>query len=428
MPKFLTLVRHGQSEANRAQVWQGVGSSPLTDLGRRQAQAAGERLRRRRFDLVVSSDLERAAETARLAGFEPDERPIWREGDLGAWEGLTFTEVWEQFRDELEALREGEDVSLGGTGESPGVVADRAESAVAEVLDELDEGGSAMVVTHGGLINGLVRRFLGVPPGGRRVGIPANTSFCEIAYDDDGARLVRFNDAHHLGPRTHWTDEHMRNGFPVIELIRHGQTDGNTNGFMQGHADWGLNERGRAQAAALARWLEGVDAVYASPLGRAHETSEIVFPERARLVDELKEIDLGAWNGHKWAELPRDDVFHQVFVENRDLRRGGHGETWEELRQRVSGFVDRVAPDHEGQRVAMVSHGGSIKAFVAGALGLDYRGSRELLGGVENTSISQVVLLPDGPMMSSYNTAGHLEDGAVEPTSSHSAWGSSGDR
>lgn len=428
LPKFITLVRHGQSEANRASVWQGVGSSPLTDLGRSQAVAAGERLRRRRFDRVVSSDLERAADTARLAGFEPDERTIWREGDLGAWEGMTFAEVWERFRDELERLHRGEDVALGGTGESPATVAGRARQAVDELLDELDDGEAALVVTHGGLINGLVRRILGVPPGGRRVGIPANTSLCEIVFEEGTARLVRFNDAHHLGPSTHWTREHLRNGHPVIELIRHAQTEGNVTGRMQGHADWGLNETGRAQAAALARWLEDVDAVYASPLGRAHETSEIVFPERARLVDALKEIDLGTWNGQKWAELPRDETFHELFVENRDLRRGAHGETWEELRHRVTGFVERVSPDHGGQRVAMVSHGGSIKAFIGGALGLDYAGSRTLLGGVENTSISQVVMLPDGPMVSSYNVAGHLEHNRVEPASTHSAWGGSGER
>lgn len=402
-------MRHGQSEANVEHIWQGTGSSLLTELGRSQAASAGLRLAARQFSVVVSSDLDRAIDSARMAGFEPDQREIWREGDLGEWEGLKFAEVVEQFGDELRRLNDGEEVPLGTTGESTRQVSDRALKGIEEILSELDDGQSALVVTHGGLLNGLIRRILGMPPGGRRLGIPANTSLSEVTFGEDAVRLNRFNDAHHLGPVTTWTREHLKHRLPVFELIRHGQTDSNVSGRVQGHADGGLNDLGREQARKLAAWIGDVDASYTSSLGRARETAEIVFGAAAHPIDALREIDMGAWNGALWAELATDDLFHRVFVEHRDLRRGGTGETWVELQIRMEGFLSDSAGSHEGQRVGVVSHAGSIKAIVGGALGLDFASSRALLGTLDNTSVTQVIMMRGGPMVASYNVAGHLE-------------------
>ena len=99
-----------------------------------------------------------------------------------------------------------------------------------------------------------------------------------------------------------------------------------------------------------------------------------------------------------------------MFLNFEDARRGGNGETWEELRARVTTFLADTAKNHEGSRVATVTHGGSIKAFVGGVFGLDYRNNHTLLGNVTNTSVSQVVMLNSGPMVTSFNVAGHLED------------------
>ena len=253
MAKYITFMRHGQSEANVQHVWQGRGTSPLTAKGRRQSEDAGERIRTQNFALVVSSHLERAADTARLAGYEPDQRPIWQEGDLGEWEGLTFAQVVEGYADELKRLNNGEELKLGGTGESAREVSDRALAGIDEILAGIEDDQHALVVTHGGLINGLVRRILSVPRGGRRLGIPANTSFTRIAFDDSAAVSVEtFNDATHLGPINDWTREHLKNGFPVIDFIRHGQTDSNVIGRLQGQRRLGP-ERFRKGAGVSAR-------------------------------------------------------------------------------------------------------------------------------------------------------------------------------
>lgn len=406
-------MRHGQSEANVAHIWQGRGSSPLTENGRGQAAAAGERLAGRPFAKVISSTLERAANTARIAGFEPEQRDIWLEGDLGAWEGLTFAQVIEGFADELQRLNNGEEIKLGGTGESAREVSDRALEGIAELRTELDDGEEALVVTHGGLINGLIRRILSVPRGGRRLGIPANTAFTRLSFDtvegEERVLIHSFNDAVHLGPINDWTREHMRQGSPVVEFIRHGQTDGNVQRIMQGQADWGLNETGREQAAALSPTIGTFDAHYASDLGRASETAKILFGGDVVEAPELREVDMGEWNGVAFDDIPRDDYYRKLFEDFEDLPRGRTGERWADVGARMASFVDERSAHHEGERVAMVSHGGSIRTYIGAALGLDHRGVRTFLGFLENTSVSQAVMLPSGPMITAYNVAAHLE-------------------
>ena len=407
-------MRHGQSEANLNHIWQGLGSSPLTAKGRRQAKLAGVRLQKRELAMVVSSDLERAADSARIAGFEPDQRSVWREGDLGKWEGLTFNEVMDQYGDDLHRLNNGEELKLGGTGESGREVSDRALEGVEEILAELGDGETALIVTHGGLINGLVRRILSVPGGGRRLGIPANSSFTQLTFDgvdaSDRMLVSTFNDAAHLEPVNDWTRQHLANGFPVIEFIRHGQTDANVMRRMQGHADWGLNDVGRAQAARLAPHLGLIDAAYTSSLGRASETADVLFDQMVTHSDALREIDMGEWNGMLFEEVPRDEYYNRLFVELEDVPRGHTGERWSELVARASAFVLDTAPNHPGERVGMVSHGGTIRAFLGASLGLDQRTIRRHLGFLSNTAVSQAVMLADGPMVTAYNVAGHLED------------------
>ncbi|MDH3518695.1 MAG: histidine phosphatase family protein, partial [Acidimicrobiia bacterium] len=118
MTLTITLVRHGESEANAAGLWQGQGDAVLSLDGREQAAALGRRLDRSRYERVISSDLVRAAGTASLAGFDPELLESWRETDLGMWDGLTFDEVRGGFIDDLRAIRRGDDVPFGRTGET----------------------------------------------------------------------------------------------------------------------------------------------------------------------------------------------------------------------------------------------------------------------------------------------------------------------
>ena len=156
MPTVL-LLRHGQSEWNDRRRWQGSLDSPLTSLGRTQAEAAAARLASLpAFDSVVASDLGRAVETAEiitrrlaLAVATTDRR--WREADAGAWQGRLVGEIERDWPGWLAAGRRPSDF------EPRARVVARAESALADLV-----GGRHLVLTHSGLIRALVGSRSGV--------------------------------------------------------------------------------------------------------------------------------------------------------------------------------------------------------------------------------------------------------------------------
>ena len=146
----------------------------------------------------------------------------------------------------------------------------------------------------------------------------------------------------------------------TLLLVRHGETDWNAAGRLQGHTDRPLNEHGREQARALAEQLagDGLAAVYASDLVRARETAEIVGGRLGLpvLVDpDLREKNWGSWEG-----LTADERIHVEF----------EGESAEEHRERVVGAVARIAERHPGQRVLVVTHGGSLRRIQASVSGV----------------------------------------------------------
>ena len=143
----------------------------------------------------------------------------------------------------------------------------------------------------------------------------------------------------------------------AILLARHGETDWNREGRFQGWADPPLNDTGRAQARALAERLRSTafDAVYSSDLRRAHETAEIVAAPHAVPVvtdPQLREIDVGSWSG-----LTRPEIEQRFGGERLD------GETREQHAARVVAAVERIARRHPGQRILIVTHGGTMRAL-----------------------------------------------------------------
>jgi broad specificity phosphatase PhoE len=196
----ITLVRHGQTEANLTKRWQGQGDSPLSALGVAQARLLGERLAQRAFTHVLSSDLSRAVDTARATGrpFRIDR--ALREFDVGVWEGLSSEEVEANFPEEMERLRRSEDVALGG-GESYATFSARIDGAFDALRAQLAPGDHALVVCHGGVIGTVLSGAFGLrKTGAWRTGRAANTSITELSYTREGALLHVFNDTLHLAP------------------------------------------------------------------------------------------------------------------------------------------------------------------------------------------------------------------------------------
>jgi 2,3-bisphosphoglycerate-dependent phosphoglycerate mutase len=149
----------------------------------------------------------------------------------------------------------------------------------------------------------------------------------------------------------------------TILLARHGETQWNLERRWQGWADPPLNDTGRAQAQALAQQLRDTpfDAVYTSDLRRAHETAEIVAaPHGVPVVADqgLREIDVGSFSG-----LTHTEVMERFGGERTD------GETREQHAARVLAAVERIARVHLGERILLVTHGGTIRALHTHALG-----------------------------------------------------------
>ncbi|HET7566757.1 MAG TPA: histidine phosphatase family protein [Gaiellaceae bacterium] len=146
----------------------------------------------------------------------------------------------------------------------------------------------------------------------------------------------------------------------TLLLVRHGETDWNAEGRLQGHTDTPLNDYGRRQAKQLAEQLAGepLDAVYASDLARARETAEILGERLGLTVvldPGLREKNWGSWEGLTGPE--RDTVEFE-------------GESTEEHRDRILGALRRIAERHPDGRVLVVTHGGSMRRVQTAATGM----------------------------------------------------------
>jgi probable phosphoglycerate mutase len=152
----LVLVRHGETEWTRSGRHTGWSDIPLTEEGRKEAEAVGESLRGRTFARVLTSPLSRASETARLAGFpDAERRDDLREWNYGAYDGRTTPEIRQE--------QPGWTIWSGDVpeGESADDVAERVD----RLLDELRAlDGDALAVAHGHLLRVLAARWLGLDP------------------------------------------------------------------------------------------------------------------------------------------------------------------------------------------------------------------------------------------------------------------------
>lgn len=195
----LILVRHGQAKGNAEHRFIGQTDVPLTELGRRQAEAVGRRLQGTPIDRVVASDLTRARDTgaaiAAAAGVELHLEPAIREIHNGEWAGRTPEEIAATWPDLWSRYRAGEDVPRPG-GERWADVRARSIEVMVRLL-ALD--GTTVVASHGGpiILTALWASGLIVEGNVFRgpLGALLNTS---ITVVDAGPVLTAFNDVGHL--------------------------------------------------------------------------------------------------------------------------------------------------------------------------------------------------------------------------------------
>jgi probable phosphoglycerate mutase len=193
----VVLLRHGRTAWNASGRFQGQLDSPLDEVGRVQVLAAAIAVAPMRPDALVTSDLERALDTAQAvateSGREMEVDVRLREIHLGDWQGLTRPEAKQLFPDEYARWQAGEDARRGG-GETYAEVGARAAQCVEERLDKLEPGALLLAVTHGGTARATIGTLLGMEPDSWwRLAPLANCRWSLLADLGRGWRLEEHN-------------------------------------------------------------------------------------------------------------------------------------------------------------------------------------------------------------------------------------------
>jgi len=197
------FLRHGESVGNAESRWQGQSDYTLTEKGRAQARALGQRWKSEgvRFDRVVASPLVRARETAEIVasfvGAQVELDPILMERNIGEMEGLTAEEVRRIPQPPYITPYD----PIGGGGEGDWALFLRAGQALHDLLRR--PPGSYLIVSHGGLLNQLMNAVAGVAPHVDPSGVRfrfENTAFARVIYHPPRHRWVieAVNDRAHL--------------------------------------------------------------------------------------------------------------------------------------------------------------------------------------------------------------------------------------
>jgi probable phosphoglycerate mutase len=181
----LILVRHGESTWNADERLQGQLDPPLSERGREQARSLARAVEALGIppERIVCSDLTRATETAELLGVEPAAfDPRWREIDVGEWAGRPAAEI-DALDGELTNWR-------GGPRTAPdGEPWDMFAARIMDAADDLlAQGGSWLVVCHGGCIRVATSHLTGADP--LRLAPPPNGSLTALAVDSQPPRLL----------------------------------------------------------------------------------------------------------------------------------------------------------------------------------------------------------------------------------------------
>lgn len=207
-------------------------------------------------------------------------------------------------------------------------------------------------------------------------------------------------------------------------LVRHGETVWNQENRWQGQADVPLSDNGRDQSWRLARRLgeeqRPVRAIYTSDLMRAVDTATILgqtFGLSPMVETGWREMNIGAWSGLRTGEvIARYPAEWERIRAGEDLPRGG-GETFAHFQTRLIQAAQTLISKHAGEQVAVVTHGGAVRAFLLHCRGLDM-GQFRKIDKIGNTGLSEVTLTQDGngngnAIIHYVNDTDHLDGAAL---------------
>lgn len=191
----------------------------------------------------------------------------------------------------------------------------------------------------------------------------------------------------------------------MLILLRHGQTEANANGLLQGRIDLALDDTGRVQAqkcgAHIREQFPGA-RVIASPLLRARETASCIA-DSFEVDDRFVELDYGDWDGVALTDVPQDEWAR--WRVDPSFRPPG-GESLVELDNRVRPALEELVDEARHGHVVVVSHVSPIKSAVTWALGVGPDATWRC--HLDRASICRISIGPRGPSLTAMNETAHL--------------------
>lgn len=198
-----------------------------------------------------------------------------------------------------------------------------------------------------------------------------------------------------------------------VYLIRHAEAEGNLYRRVHGWYNSLITDNGYRQIAALEERFRDIpiDAVYSSDLFRTRTTAGAICKPKALTLHTdvgLREVHMGWWEDHPWAELARmDGETLALFNASSPAWKVPGGESFDEARRRVGETVKKLAARHDGQTIAVFSHGAAIRNTLAWFQGLSVAESADHPYG-DNTAVSLLELDGDRATIIFRDDSSHL--------------------
>lgn len=172
-----------------------------------------------------------------------------------------------------------------------------------------------------------------------------------------------------------------------LHLIRHTSLD-IPSGICYGHSDVDVSSNFEAEVAGLAVKIAHIqfDAVYASPLQRCTKLAQALDLGEVHTDERLKELHFGDWEMQAWDSIPRD-IF-DIWANDYAKLSPPNGESFSQLHARSKMFVEEVGAHSGGKNIAVVTHGGVIRAVLAEVLNMPLKGLFRMV--IDHASVTQI--------------------------------------
>jgi broad specificity phosphatase PhoE len=165
----------------------------------------------------------------------------------------------------------------------------------------------------------------------------------------------------------------------TLYIVRHGETDWNKEGRIQGRLNSRLTDKGRQNVQLLGERLKGIDfaKIISSPSGRTIETTELIRGDRNVLMqtnEMIMEMDMGPWQGLLKSEIKEQYPYvYECFMNRPDLYQNEDAESFIDIYKRAEGFLHELKSSKQTGNLLIVTHGLFIKALFLAIKGIEIK-------------------------------------------------------